>query len=127
MRLYAWFLSGRNRWPANTRTNEASTHDQRVLAAFARDRRGLGLLWGRRELRALLLQPLALLLDILLHRRRAGLLCRHPGVELGIALLVDLPLFSQRDDLLPREGKLYTCVPVHSWIGTGTGRCNMYL
>jgi hypothetical protein len=40
-------LSGRNRWPANTRTNEASTHDQRVLAAFARDRRGLGLLWGR--------------------------------------------------------------------------------
>ena len=55
------------------------------------------------------------------------LLRRHPGVELGLVLLVDLPLFSQRDDLLPREGKLYTCVPVHSCTGTGTGRCNMYL
>ena len=62
-------------------------------------------------------------LGVPLPRRRAGLLRRHPGVELGLALLVDLPLFSQRDDLLPREGKLYTCVPVHSC--TGTGRCNM--
>jgi hypothetical protein len=52
-------LSSRNRRPANMLTNEASTHDQRVLAAIARDRRGtgaalIGLLRGRRELRVLL-------------------------------------------------------------------------
>ena len=53
-------------------------------------------------------------LGVPLPRRRAGLLCRHPGVELGIAFLVDLSLFSQRDDLLPRVGKLHTCVHLYT-------------